>query len=163
MANSTISMSKIRQILRMQSQGRSILSTAAQTDASRNTVKRYLNAFKESGFTFAEVDALNDKELEDFFYFVFFFRGNVVLFCELGARALRGCGGGACGCSAPLGRLWEDVSRGPFGLTEDGYDGYVPWLWPKRGLRSLWRGLVLVEMRLEIAIAKVGGAEVRIG
>ena len=59
------------------------------------------------------------KELEDFFYFVFFFGGDVVLFCELGARALRGCGGGACGCSAPLGRLWEDVSRGPFGLTED--------------------------------------------
>ncbi|WP_323520241.1 IS21 family transposase, partial [Mucilaginibacter sp. 10I4] len=67
MANSTISMSKIRQILRMYNQGRSIMSTAAQADASRNTVKRYLTAYKASGFTFEEVNALNDKELEDFF------------------------------------------------------------------------------------------------
>lgn len=67
MANLTISMSKIRKILRMHSQSRSILSIAAHTDASRNTVKKYLLAFKASGFTFNEVDALNDKELEDFF------------------------------------------------------------------------------------------------
>ena len=67
MANSTISMSKIRKILKMYSQGRSIMSIAAQADASRNTVKRYLNTFRESGFTFDEVNALNDKELEDFF------------------------------------------------------------------------------------------------
>ncbi|MEB0280895.1 IS21 family transposase, partial [Mucilaginibacter sp. 10B2] len=60
-------MSKIRQILRMYNQGRSIMSTAAQADASRNTVKRYLTAYKASGFTFEEVNALNDKELEDFF------------------------------------------------------------------------------------------------
>jgi len=67
MANSTISMSKIRKILKMYSQQRSIMSIAAQTDASRNTVKRYLKTFKGSGFTFEEVNALNDKELEDFF------------------------------------------------------------------------------------------------
>ena len=67
MANTTISMSKIRHILRMYSQGRSIMSIAAQADTSRNTVKRYLNSFKASGFTFEEVNALNDKELEDFF------------------------------------------------------------------------------------------------
>jgi len=40
---------------------------AAQADASRNTVKKYLASFKDSGFTFEEVDALNDKELEDLF------------------------------------------------------------------------------------------------
>ena len=51
----------------MYSQGRSIMSIAAQADASRNTVKRYLNTFRQSGFTFDEVNALNDKELEDFF------------------------------------------------------------------------------------------------
>ena len=51
----------------MHSQGRSILSTASKSDTSRNTVKRYLKAFTSSGFTFTEVDALNDKELEDFF------------------------------------------------------------------------------------------------
>lgn len=67
MANTTISMSKIRKILRMFSNGRSIMSISAQADASRNTVKKYLASFKESGFTFQEVDALNDKELEDLF------------------------------------------------------------------------------------------------
>jgi transposase len=67
MANTTISMSKIRKILKMYSQERSIMSIAAQADASRNTVKKYLASFKESGFTFEEVNALNDKELEDFF------------------------------------------------------------------------------------------------
>jgi len=67
MANTTISMSKIRKILRMYSQERSIMSIAAQADASRNTVKKYLASFKDSGFTFEEVNALNDKELEDFF------------------------------------------------------------------------------------------------
>ncbi len=65
MANTTISMSKIRKILRMFSNGRSIMSISAQADASRNTVKKYLASFKESGFTFEEVDALSDKELED--------------------------------------------------------------------------------------------------
>jgi hypothetical protein len=30
------------------------------------------------------------EELEDFFYFVFLLGGDVVFFCELGARALRG-------------------------------------------------------------------------
>ncbi len=51
----------------MYSQQRPIMTIAAQTDASRNTVKKYLAAFKASGFTFEEIDALNDKELEDFF------------------------------------------------------------------------------------------------
>lgn len=67
MANTTISMSKIRQILRMYHQQRSIMFIAAQTDASRNTVKKYVTSFKSSGFSFQEVDTLNDKELEDFF------------------------------------------------------------------------------------------------
>ena len=67
MANTTISMSKIRHILRMYSQGRSIMSIAAQADASRNTVKKYVASFKASSYSFEEVNALNDKELEDFF------------------------------------------------------------------------------------------------
>ncbi|WP_316753762.1 helix-turn-helix domain-containing protein [Pedobacter gandavensis] len=54
-------MSKIRKILRMFSNGRSIMSISAQVDASRNTVKKYLASFKESGFTFEEVDALSDQ------------------------------------------------------------------------------------------------------
>ena len=67
MANLTISMSKIRKILRMNSQGRSTRFIAAQIDSSRNTVRKYLSAFKNSGFTFEEVNILNDKELEAIF------------------------------------------------------------------------------------------------
>jgi hypothetical protein len=67
MAYSTISMSKIRQILRMYSQGRSKLSIAAQTGVSRNTAKRYIATFDASGLTFEQVNTLNDKELDDFF------------------------------------------------------------------------------------------------
>src|SRR3569833_846189 len=67
MANLTISMSKIRKILKMYSKQRSIMSIAAQTDASRNTVKKYIAAFRDSGFTFDEVNALDDIELEDLF------------------------------------------------------------------------------------------------
>ena len=67
MANLTISMSKIRKILKMHSQQRPLMTIAAQVDASRNTVKKYVTAFKASGFTFDEVNSLNDNELEDFF------------------------------------------------------------------------------------------------
>jgi transposase len=67
MANTTISMSKIRQILRMYSQGRSKQSIAVQAGVSRNTAKKYFAAFDASGCTFEEINALNDKELEDFF------------------------------------------------------------------------------------------------
>lgn len=67
MANSTISMSKIRQILRMYSQGRSKLSIATHSGVSRNTVKIYLTAFLSSGCSFEQINSLNDKELDDFF------------------------------------------------------------------------------------------------
>ena len=67
MANLTISMSKIRKILKMNSQGRSTRFIAAQIESSRNTVRKYLAVLKKSGFTFEEVNNLNDKELEDLF------------------------------------------------------------------------------------------------
>jgi len=51
----------------MNSQGRSTRFIAGQIDSSRNTVRKYLTAFKVSGFTFEEVNLLNDKELEDLF------------------------------------------------------------------------------------------------
>ncbi|WP_244311233.1 HTH domain-containing protein [Mucilaginibacter metallidurans] len=60
-------MSKIRKILRMNSQGRSTRFIAAQIESSRNTVRKYLAVLKKSGFTFEEVNNLNDKELEDLF------------------------------------------------------------------------------------------------
>ena len=49
MANRPISMSKIRHILRLQAQGRSKLQIAAQTGISRNTLKKYLKEFVDSG------------------------------------------------------------------------------------------------------------------
>jgi transposase len=66
MANTTIRMVKITKIIRMYTNGCSIMSIAAQVDTSQNTVKKYQASFKDSGFTFEKVDALNDKELEDF-------------------------------------------------------------------------------------------------
>jgi transposase len=67
MANNPISMIKIRQILRLHSQGRSKVQIAAQTGISRNTLKKYLNEFTESKLTFEEISGLNDKDLEDLF------------------------------------------------------------------------------------------------
>ncbi len=67
MANNPISMSKIRHILRLHSQGRSKLLIAEQTGVSRNTLKKYLKEFTDSGLSFAEIDSLSDKDLEDLF------------------------------------------------------------------------------------------------
>lgn len=105
------------------------------------------------------------EELKDFSYFVLFFRGDVVLFCEFGACALGGCGGGggAGGSSAPLGRLWgEDVSSGFFDGREiyigrweyhDSSPGEVcagcGWCW-SWGKCRLWK------CEMEFAIAKLG-------
>jgi transposase len=51
----------------MHTQGRSKLSIATHTGVSRNTVKVYLKTFTSSDCSFQQIDALNDKELEDFF------------------------------------------------------------------------------------------------
>jgi transposase len=67
MANNPISMSKIRQILRLHSQGRSKLLIAKQTGVSRNTLKKYIREFEQSGLSFGEVNELGDKDLEDLF------------------------------------------------------------------------------------------------
>lgn len=67
MANNPISMSKIRQILRLHSQGRSKLLIADQTGVSRNTLKKYLKEFEQSGLSYTEITALCDKDLEDLF------------------------------------------------------------------------------------------------
>jgi transposase len=67
MANNPISMIKIRQILRLQSQGLSKLQIAAQTGIARNTLKKYVKEFTSSGLSFEEINELSDKELEDLF------------------------------------------------------------------------------------------------
>ena len=65
MANNPISMSKTRQILRLHSQGRSKLLMANQTGVARNTIKKYLKEFEQSGLSFTEINELSDKDLED--------------------------------------------------------------------------------------------------
>jgi transposase len=67
MANNPISMSKIRQILRLHSQKRSKLQISQQTGVSRNTIKKYLKEFTQSQLSFAEINELSDKDLEDLF------------------------------------------------------------------------------------------------
>ena len=67
MANNPISMIRIRQILRLYTQGYSKLKIAAQTGISRNTLKKYLKEFSSSGLSFEEINELSDKDLEDLF------------------------------------------------------------------------------------------------
>ena len=67
MANNPISMIKIRQILRLHSQGCSKVQIATRTGISRNTLKKYLKEFTGSDLTFEELSALSDKDLEDLF------------------------------------------------------------------------------------------------
>src|ERR1700743_521737 len=67
MANKTISMIKIRQILRLHCQGHSKLKIAMQTGIARNTLKKYLAAFVASGLNLQQIEALSDKDLDDLF------------------------------------------------------------------------------------------------
>lgn len=64
MANKTILMSKIRQILRLFTQGQSKVSISMQTDTARNTVKRYIRRFLEEKMTFEDINALSDSDLD---------------------------------------------------------------------------------------------------
>ena len=67
MANNSINMNKVRQILRLHSRGVSKLKIAEQTGVARNTIKKYINEFTQSGLSFLEVNELCDKDLDDFF------------------------------------------------------------------------------------------------
>jgi transposase len=67
MANNSINMNKIRQILRLHANGISKLQIAEQTGVARNTIKKYLKEFTASELSFNEVNALCDKDLEDLF------------------------------------------------------------------------------------------------
>lgn len=67
MANNPISMIRIRQILRLHTQGYSKLTIASQTGVARNTLKKYIRSFTDSGLSFEEISCLSDKDLEDLF------------------------------------------------------------------------------------------------
>src|SRR6478609_902341 len=67
MANKTIAMIQIRQILRLHSQGKSKLQIAILTGVSRNTVKRYLRKFDEGKYNYEAINNFTDHELEVLF------------------------------------------------------------------------------------------------
>lgn len=67
MANKTINMSKVRQILRYHTQGQSKKQISLLTGSSRNTVKKYLKKFTREGLTFEAVNAMTDHELNVMF------------------------------------------------------------------------------------------------
>ena len=64
MANKSILMSSIRQILRLYAQGVGKKRISALSGTSRNTVKKYLHKFLSLKLTYADIDALSDYELE---------------------------------------------------------------------------------------------------
>ena len=70
MANKIILMSRIRQILRLYTQGTSKKKISELTACSRNTVKKYIQKFHREHLTFEQVNALNDHDLEQLFGYV---------------------------------------------------------------------------------------------
>lgn len=60
-------MSKVRQILRMYTEGVSKSSISTRTGVSRNTVKKYIRDFISLGVSIEEINALKDSDLESMF------------------------------------------------------------------------------------------------
>ena len=67
MANKMISMSKIRQFLRMYMQGESKLKISVRSGIARNTIKKYLNRIVRLGLTLKEVELMSDEHLDQLF------------------------------------------------------------------------------------------------
>jgi len=67
MANNPITMNKVREILRLHTQGVSKLGISVQTGTARNTLKKYIRNFRVSGLTYEKAVAMTDKELDERF------------------------------------------------------------------------------------------------
>jgi transposase len=67
MANTNISMSKIRQLLRLHSQGYSKQAISRLTGASRNTLKKYLRDYARLKLNIIELEELSDHDLSELF------------------------------------------------------------------------------------------------
>lgn len=67
MANKTIIMTKLKQILRFYTQGKSKLQISQYTGVSRNTVKRYIKKFEFLKITAEQLEQMTDHELEQQF------------------------------------------------------------------------------------------------
>lgn len=64
MANKTIDMSRIRQIIRLYTQGTSKKKISTLTASSRNTVKKYISKFIQERLTYEGVEAVSDYALD---------------------------------------------------------------------------------------------------
>src|ERR1035437_1750337 len=60
-------MSNIRHILRLTTQDQTQAEIIVQTGIPRIILKKYLEAFKTSELSFAEINELNDKDIEELF------------------------------------------------------------------------------------------------
>jgi transposase len=67
MANKKTDMSKLRQMLRLYSQGESKLKISDLTGVSRNTLKKYLKIYIRQGLTLPDIERLSDQELDHLF------------------------------------------------------------------------------------------------
>ncbi len=67
MSNQLIPMSKVRQILRLYTQGVGKKNISRKAGATRNTVKRYIHQYIAIGKTLDELEKLNDTDLEKLF------------------------------------------------------------------------------------------------
>lgn len=67
MSNKTISMLKLRQVIRLYNQGKGTKAIAGMLFISRNTIKKYLHIFLSSGLSYESFSAMSDLELSQKF------------------------------------------------------------------------------------------------
>lgn len=67
MSNKTISMLKLRQVIRLYNQGNGTKAIAGMLFVSRNTIKKYLHIFLSSGLSYESFSVMSDMELSQKF------------------------------------------------------------------------------------------------
>jgi len=67
LANKKTDMSKLRQILRLYSQGEKKLKISTLTGVSRNTLKKYLRIYQGLGLSINDIEMLSDRNLDELF------------------------------------------------------------------------------------------------
>jgi len=67
MSNKTISMLKLRQVIRLYHQGKGTKAIAGMLFVSRNTIKKYLHIFLSSGLSYESFSGMSDMELSQKF------------------------------------------------------------------------------------------------
>ena len=67
MADKKTDMSKLRQMLRLYTQGESKLKISELTGVSRNTLKKYLKIYTHLGLSLHDIEGRSDQELDHLF------------------------------------------------------------------------------------------------